>query len=163
MADGGPAALQLPPAVPAQPAHPVQPPVEPAQPDQLASQAQPVYLPPLNCSHFKPEFAGKSEDDAETHLLHTNDWMDTHNFPDDVKVQRFCLTLIGEARLWYESIRPIDNDWQQLQALFRQQYSKIGNMREQLFHAWRSFHCDENVETVDAYVTHIRQVSMLLG
>ena len=47
--------------------------------------------------------------------------------------------------------------------LFRQQYSKIGNTREQLFHAWRSFNFDENTETIDAYVTHIRQVAALLG
>ena len=117
----------------------------------------------MNWSHFKPEFAGKLEDDAEAHLLCPNDWMDTHNFPDDLKVQRFGLTLIGEARLWYESMRPIEIDWQELQVLLRQQYSKIGNTREQLFHAWRSFHYDTNVENVDAYVTHIRQVAMLLG
>ena len=47
--------------------------------------------------------------------------------------------------------------------MFRQQYSKIGNTREQLFHAWRSFHFDENTETIDAYINHIRQVMTLLG
>ena len=103
------------------------------------------------------------EEDAEAHLLRTNDWMDTHNFQDQVKVQRFCLTLVGEARLWYESLRPINADWEGLQNMFRQQYSKIGNTREQLFHAWQSFHFDENTETIDAYVNHIRQVATLLG
>ena len=57
--------------------------------------------PQLNWSHFKPKFAGKPEEDAEAHLLRMNNWMDTHDFPDNIKVQRFCLTLIGEARLWY--------------------------------------------------------------
>ena len=52
---------------------------------------------------------------------------------------------------------------QGLQNLFRQQYSKIGNTREQLFHSWRSFSFDENMETVEAYVTHIRQMVALLG
>ena len=47
--------------------------------------------------------------------------------------------------------------------LFRQQYSKIGNTWEQLFHAWRSFSFAENTETIDAYVTCIRQVATLLG
>ena len=47
--------------------------------------------------------------------------------------------------------------------LFRQQYSQIGNTREQLFHTWRSFNFDENTETIDTYVTHIRQVAALLG
>ena len=89
--------------------------------------------------------------------------MNTHNFPGDVRVQRFCLTLVGEARLWYELLRLIANDWQALQEQFRQQYSKIGNTREQLFHAWRSFHYDENSETINAYVNHIRQVATLLG
>ena len=46
--------------------------------------------------------------------------------------------------------------------LFRQQYSKIGNTREQLFHVWRSFSF-ENTETIDVYVTCIRQVAALLG
>ena len=89
--------------------------------------------------------------------------MDTHEFPDQVKVQRFCLTLIGEARLWYDSLRPINADWVGLQNLFRQQYSKIGNTREQLFHAWRSFHFNENAEIIDTYVNRIRQIVNLLG
>ena len=40
---------------------------------------------------------------------------------------------------------------------------KIGNTREQLFHVWKSFNFDENPETIDAYVTCIRQVAALLG
>ena len=99
----------------------------------------------LNWSNFKPEFSGKPDEDAEAHLLHTNDWMDTHHFIDGVKVQRFSLTLFGEARLWYQSLEPINGDWQGIQNLFRQHYSKIGNTREQLFHAWRSFNFDENL------------------
>ena len=47
--------------------------------------------------------------------------------------------------------------------MFRQQYSKIGNTREQLFHAWKSFHFDENREAIDAYIHCIRQVTTLLG
>ena len=89
--------------------------------------------------------------------------MDTHDFQDQVMVQRFCLTLVGEARLWYESLRPINADWEGLQHMFRQQYSEIDNTREQLFHTWRSFHFDKNTETIDAYVHHIRQVVNLLG
>ena len=88
--------------------------------------------------------------------------MDTHQFQKSVKVQRFCLTLVGEARLWYESLRPINIDWQGLQNQFRQQYSKIGNMREQLFHVWWSFHFDEITEMLDAYITCMRQVATYL-
>ena len=117
----------------------------------------------LNWSHFKPKFAGKPEEDAEAHLLRTNDWMDTHDFLDNVKVQRFCLTLVGEARLWYESLIPINAEWDDLQHVFRQQYSKIGNTKEQLFHTWRSFHFDENAETTDTYIHCIRQIANLLG
>ena len=90
--------------------------------------------------------------------------MNAHHFVDGVKKsQRFCFTLLGEARLWYQSLEPINGDWQGLQNLFRQQYSKIGNTREELFHTWKSFNCDENTETIDAYVTHIREVAALLG
>ena len=80
----------------------------------------------------KPEFSGKPEEDVESHLLSTRDWMETHNFPEEVKVRWFCLTLMGEARLWYESLTPLDNDWPALQNKFRWQYSKIGNTPEQL-------------------------------
>ena len=45
---------------------------------------------------------------------------------------------------------------------FRRQYAKLGNTREQLFHAWRSFHYDEIVETPDVYATRIIQVVRLL-
>ena len=90
--------------------------------------------PQLNWSHFKPEYAHQLEEDVEAHLLRTNDWMDMHDFQVHVKVQRFCLTLVGEAGLWYESLRPINADWEDLQHMFRQQYSKIGNTREQLFY-----------------------------
>ena len=89
--------------------------------------------------------------------------MDTHAFHEGVKVQSFCLTLLGEARLWYESLRPIVLDWNGLEDQFRQQYSKIGNTREQVFHEWRSFHFNKNAETLGDYVTCIRQVAALLG
>ena len=75
--------------------------------------------------------------------------MDTHVFQVGVKVKCFCCTLIREARLCYESLRPINIDWIRLQNQFRQQYTKIDNTTEQLFHAWRSFHFDENTETLD--------------
>ena len=72
----------------------------------------------LNWSYFKPEFAGKPEEDAEVHLLRTNDWMDTHDFPDHTKVRKFCLTLMSEARLWYETLRQVQLDWDALQECF---------------------------------------------
>ena len=88
----------------------------------------------------------------------------THlGFQDHINVQRFCLTLVGEARLWYESLRLINVDWLGLQNTIRQQYSKIGNTRKQLFQAWRSFHFNENAEMIDAYVNCISQITTLLG
>ena len=50
----------------------------------------------------KPEFSGKPEEDAESHLLSMRDWMEVHNFPEEEKVRHFRVTLIGEARLWYQ-------------------------------------------------------------
>ena len=114
--------------------------------------------------NFKPEFSGKPEEDVKVHLLCSNYWMNAHHFVDGIKVQRFSLTLLGEARLWFQSLEPLENvTWPELQNLFRQRYSKLGNMWEQLFHAWRSFNFDESTETIDSYVTQIRQVAMFLG
>ena len=39
----------------------------------------------------------------------------------------------------------------------------MGNTCEQLFHAWRSFNFDENIETIHSYVIGIRQVATCLG
>ena len=62
--------------------------------------------------------------------------MDEHtSISGGIKVQRFCIRLVGEARLCYESLRHINIDWQGLQNQFRQLYSKIGNTTEQLSHA----------------------------
>ena len=89
----------------------------------MQPQNPPFQVPQFNWSYFKPEFSGKPEEDAIAHLLRTNDWMETHNFPQEAKVQRFCLTLTGEARLWYESLRPIEIDWPTLQ----EHFSILGN------------------------------------
>ena len=90
--------------------------------------------------------------------------MNIHCFDEGIKVQRFCLTLVGEARLWYQSLEPLgDMTWAQLQNLFRQRYSKLGNTCKQPFHTLRSFTFNENTETIDSYVIRIRQVTNLLG
>ena len=96
MAGGGPPAQQPPPVIPpaVPPVPPVQPSAPPAQPvvppaQPVVPPVQPGPMPQLYWSHFKPEFTGKPDEDAEAHLLRTNDCMDTHAFPEGVKVQRF--------------------------------------------------------------------------
>ena len=71
--------------------------------------------------------------------------------------------LIGEARLRYESLPQLDDDWPALQNKFRWQYSKIGNTPKQLFHAWRTFKFDENTDTIDSYVLRMSQVLAILN
>ena len=101
----------------------------PAQPPILMANNQ------LNWSHFRPEFSGKLKEDGETCLLRTEDWMTTHNFPEDQKVGIFCLTLTQKARLWYATLNAQQQQltWEGLQDRFRQQYSKFGSTREQYF------------------------------
>ena len=101
----------LPPPPPPAGAAAPQVPQVPQQPAVPQAVQQPApQLVHLNWSYFKPEFSGKPEEDAEAHLLHMNNWMNVHHFNEDVKVQRFCLTLLGEARLWYHSLEPINVD-----------------------------------------------------
>ena len=84
-------------------------PVEDVEQPQYPGNPNPILVQPpipmtnnqLYWSHFRPEFSGTPNEDVEAHLLRTEDWMTTHNFPKDQKVGRFCLTLTGEARLWY--------------------------------------------------------------
>ena len=89
--------------------------------------------------------------------------MEVHNFPEGEKVRHFHITLIGEARLWYELLAPLYNDWPTLQNKFRWQYLKIGNTPKQLFHAWRTFKFDENTDSIDSYVLRMSQVSAMLN
>ena len=145
-------------------------------PMQLPQQAAPVQPVPIglvapapqivyqNWIGKKPEFSGKPKEDAESHLLSTRDWMEAHNFPDGVtRLDVFDLTLIGEARLWYESLALLDDDWPALQNKFRWQYSKIGNTPKQLFHAWRTFKFDENTDMIDSYILRMSQVAAMLN
>ena len=78
-----PAALQAP-----------QQPAAPQAPQQPAALQAPQQMGHLNCSNFKPECSGKPDEDAEAHLLHTNDWMNAYHFVEGVKVQRFCFNTI---------------------------------------------------------------------
>ena len=89
--------------------------------------------------------------------------METHTFPDDTKVRRLCLTLMGEARLWYETLIQVQLYWDALQECFWQQYSKFGSTRKQHFNVWRSFYFDKNVDTIDTYITRVKQVTALLN
>ena len=81
-------------------------------PNQRQGQEQPHLLDAvrqrhihINWSNFKPEFSGKPEEDAGAHLLCSSDWMEAHCFDEDIRVQRFCLTLLGEARLLVPFLR----------------------------------------------------------
>ena len=144
---------------------PVQPPPQPV-PVQPAPAGMVVPTPQIIYQNWigkKPEFSGKLEEDAESHLLSTRDWMEAHNFPEGEKVRCFCLMPIGEARLWYESLAPLDDDWPALQNKIRWQYSKVGNTPVQLFHAWRTFKFDENMDTIDSYVLRMSQVVAMLN
>ena len=147
------------------PAGDAEPPQEPNNPNPLLEQPPiPMANNQLNRAHFKPEFLGKPKEDVEAHLLRMMDWMTTHDFPEDQKVRRFCLTLTWEARLWYVTlnIQQQQLTWEGLQDRFRQQYSKFGNTREQYFHAWRSFPFDEATNTIDGYIQKVKQVAALL-
>ena len=68
----------------------------PMQPPHQLVPAQPVLTGPVvpapqvfyqNWIGKKPEFSCKPEEDAESHLFSTRDWMEEHNFPDEVKVR----------------------------------------------------------------------------
>ena len=67
-----------------QPVPPAQPAVQPIQP--IVPPVQPGSILQLNWLYFKPEFAGKPDEDAEAHLVRTNYWIDTYAFPEGVKV-----------------------------------------------------------------------------
>ena len=83
---------------------PVQPPPQPV-PMQPVPAGMVVPAPQIIYQNWvgkKPEFSGKPEENAESHLLSIRDWMEVYNFPEGEKVRHFHVTLIGEARLWYE-------------------------------------------------------------
>ena len=81
----------------------------------MALPPQIIHQQTVNWSNFKPEFTGKPEEDAEVHLLFANDLMQAHNFEENVKV----LNLLGEARLWYETLNLDNIAWLELQKAFR--------------------------------------------
>ena len=73
------------------PAGQVPPPV-PAQPVLQPAPAGVVPVPQIIYQNWigkKPEFSGKPEEDAESHLLSTRDWMEAHNFPEGRKGKMF--------------------------------------------------------------------------
>ena len=87
------------------PAHDVEQPQNPGNANPLPVQPPiPMANNQLNRSYFRPDFSQTTSEDVEAHLLRMEDWMTTHNFPEDQKVGRFCLTLMGEARLLYATL-----------------------------------------------------------
>ena len=66
------------------PPHPVS--IQPAPVVMVVPAPQIIYQ---NWIGKKPEFSGKPEEDAESHLLSTRDWMEAHNFPEGEKLDIF--------------------------------------------------------------------------
>ena len=95
-----------------EPHHPVHIPAEDIEQPQDPGNPNPIPVQPpiqmannqLNWSHFRPEFSATPNEDAEAHVLRMEDWMTTNDFLEDQKLRRFCLTLMGEARLWYATL-----------------------------------------------------------
>ena len=54
-------------------------PMQPAPAGMIVPASQIIYQ---NWIGKKPEFSGKPEEDAGSHLLSTRDWMEAHNFPE---------------------------------------------------------------------------------
>ena len=67
---------------------------------------------PAHNVHVKcPICSANESDDVESHLLCSKELMDSQGIVDEGKCVRFCLTIEGDACLWYESITPVGNDW----------------------------------------------------
>ena len=81
-------------------------PIQPAPVGMVVPTPQIIYQ---NWIGKKPEFSGKPEEDAESHLLSTRDWMEAHNFLEGEKFRHFCIMLMGEARLWFELLPMLDD------------------------------------------------------
>ena len=62
--------------------------------------------------------------------------MEAHCFNEDIRVKRFCLTLLGEARLWYQSLEPLgETTWAYVYVLNQQPSRKIFHIHFMTFSA----------------------------
>ena len=59
-------------------------------------------------------FSATDCEDIESHILHSNDWMNSQGIAEDTKCGRFSLTLGGDACLQYESVIPVVSYWNHL-------------------------------------------------
>ena len=57
-----------------------------------------------------PISPAKDDEEAESYLLYSSDWMNPQSTMEDKMCDRFCLTLGGDFLLWYESTTPVGID-----------------------------------------------------
>lgn len=71
---------------------------------QVPTNNQANYVPRLRLNDFLPQtFDGKNPDLAPSHIINFGNYCQVHELGDDaVKIQRFKLTLAGEATLWLD-------------------------------------------------------------
>ena len=81
------------------------------------------YLHEFTCQ--MTTYSAKDDEDAESLLLHSYDWMNSQGIAEDTKCGRFCLTLVGDAHFGYKLVTPVGNDWSHLQRLFQRYFSKL--------------------------------------
>ena len=74
--------------------------------------------------HVKcPIVSAKDDEDAESNVLHNNDWINLQGIAKVTKCGRFCLTVGGNIHLRNKSVTPVGNDWNHLQRHFCRQFS----------------------------------------
>ena len=71
---------------------------------------------------------------------------------------------MGEARLWYKSLAPLDDDWPALQNKFRwQAIFKNRQYTQTTVSCLEDILICENKDTIDSYVLRMSQVAAILN
>ena len=103
----------------------------------------------------------QGDENAESHLLHSDDWMNSKGVAEDAKCDQLYFTLDGNTCLCYEPITPVGNDWNHVQRLFCRQLSQLGQTQE-LFQKWKFFQFDAT-DIIDSYALRLKQCAQILG
>ena len=112
--------------------------------------------------HVKsPILSAKDDKDAKSYNLHSNGWIHSQHIVRDAKFGRFCLTLGGDACLWYESIPLLEMIGVICKNIFTDKSLNLDKDKNN-FQREGSFLFYEATDMIDLYVLRLKHCSKML-
>ena len=113
-----------------------------------------------------PIFKGEMGDKPDTHVIRSEDWMDSLGIEardNKVRKEHFKYTLDGTAREWLRDINVAELSWEQLKTRFESYFSPHGRSIKHQYDTWKSFSFNPDTDDIEEFIRNVKECARCIG